>query len=152
MPMPDLRRLLPVAVAFAVAGCCCGPVDASSRPAGVYVLTSVAGTPLPAPANPPGTAPVTAVADTLVLRADSTGSEHFVGRTGGPGTASDVSRMTELSWHRTAGEVQITYVCPPNADCVAGPHLKAAETSDTSLVVSYSIATRTPLQYRRVGP
>ena len=46
--------------------------------------------------------------------------------------------------------IEITYICPPNADCIAGPHL-VGERSGNSLVLAWPASSKPASVYKRIG-
>jgi len=134
-----IGTLLAAAVAFFAIGCGDDAL-APFQVAGTYVLQSVNGVALPAPAGYPGPAdgPITVIADTLRLTADGHGSivrvEDYPAT---DGTAERVVHENEFSFQTIGHILVITYDCPPNALalCVPGPHM-TAEPSGSGLVVT----------------
>jgi hypothetical protein len=118
--------VLSLAVLLAV-GCDSDPL-APSDVAGTYVLLSIGGNPLPAPAGYQGPAdgPITVIADTLRLAADGSGSLVRVEETN-PDEQSRYRLETVLHYETTEGGIAITFDCPPEALmlCIAGPHMTA---------------------------
>lgn len=118
--------VLSLAVLLAV-GCDSDPL-APSDVAGTYVLLSIGGNPLPAPAGYQGPAdgPITVIADTLRLAADGSGSLVRVEETN-PDEQSRYRLETALHYETTEGGIAITFDCPPEALmlCIAGPHMTA---------------------------
>ncbi|HEY9427598.1 MAG TPA: hypothetical protein VIR34_10630 [Gemmatimonadaceae bacterium] len=101
---------------------------APSAVAGTYVLLSIDGNPLPAPAGYQGPADgsITVIADTLRLAADGSGSLVRVEQTS-PDEQSRYRTETALHYQTTEGGIAITFDCPPEALmlCIAGPHMAA---------------------------
>ena len=107
--------------------------------AGTYVLLSINGDPLPAPAGYQGPADgsVTVIADTLRLAADGSGSLVRVEETSSD--AQSRYRYEEpLHYGTTEGGIAITLDCPANAlmQCIAGPHMTARR-ADTGLIATW---------------
>lgn len=118
--------IVSIAAVFAL-GCDSEPI-APSNVAGTYVLLSINGNALPAPAGYQGPADgsVVVVADTLRLAADGSGSLVRVEKAGsGDGTATRLE--TPLSFKTAEGGIAIAFDCPSNALmlCIAGPHMTA---------------------------
>jgi hypothetical protein len=108
-------------------GCDSDPI-APSDVAGTYVLLSLNGEALPAPAGYQGPADelVIVTADTLRLAADGSGSVVRVEKPGS-GDGAETRSETPLHYETTEGGIAITFDCPPEALmlCIAGPHITA---------------------------
>jgi hypothetical protein len=130
---------------------------------GEYVLTRVAGDPLPTLIfDQPGASP-SVVADTLRLRADGTGSRMrlvlFPGisavvgvrATTGSGVDTTIVKLTSvaatnLTFEVVGNALAITYVCPINADCAPPPHAVALRTP-VGLTVTREGTARVPEEF-----
>jgi hypothetical protein len=135
-----------------VTGC---SLTGPDREEGQYVLTSLQGEPLPTTAGEFGSVRVVAIADTIVLRDDGTGVRMSVGdyyeMIGGVPTAAPPNRVrssTELTWSSALGRFQATFYCPPNADCIAGPHMLGTFRDD-GLVLDTDLGREGPASYDR---
>ncbi len=133
MENASLGRTTGALIALAASGlatACEGP----TRPlevSGTYVLRQIAGEPLPAIIARDSGSALLLLADTLRLEA---GGRGLVARStmlvsihapaDGPFRAE-----SPLVYRVSGSRIEITYVCPPNASCVAGPHLIARRTS-----------------------
>lgn len=155
MPHRAARPRAALAAAALAAGLAPAACDDPVRPgdlAGVYVLQSVAGDALPTVAyTTPGFA-ARVLADTLRLAADGTGSEarRAVNDPPAPDAGTPYATLSAFTYAVVGGRVEVTYVCPPNADCVAGPHL-VARLEGGGLVVEQALAQRVPQVYARAG-
>jgi hypothetical protein len=121
----------------------------------VYVLESIAGVKLPAPyfAGPNDNYRV--VADTIAI-----GSSRAL-NPAGKGERRTVYETVNPFERRGSNmafdyiiandKITITFPCPPNADCIAGPHLSGT-IGDGSIVITQSVGTRQPLVFRRLFP
>jgi hypothetical protein len=137
---------------------------------GEYVLTRVAGEPLPTLIFSTDFSP-TVVADTLRLRADGTGSRMRLvvlspGTSRSPrlGFGSELATKatmdsgvdttirltsvaaTNLTFEVVGGLLAITYVCPINADCAPPPHAIGVRTS-VGLTVTREGTARVPEEF-----
>ena len=134
-------------------GCGAEPL-APSAVAGTYVLLSINGDPLPAPAGYQGPAdgPVPVIADTLRLAADGSGGLVRVQHTYDH-DPSWIDRLeSTLHYETTEGGIAMTLDCSPNALmlCVAGPHM-TARLSPSGLIVTRPIdGPQEELVYARV--
>ncbi|HEX7241140.1 MAG TPA: hypothetical protein VF263_12780 [Longimicrobiaceae bacterium] len=147
-----MKRAATLLAALCVAAAAC---DSPLRPGeveGSYVLTSVGGAPLPAVLLDDENFRVHVLASTLRLERGGEGTEWIVQRTllrasGGPETTrSDVRR---LGYRLNDGRVEITYACPPDATCLAGPHARASLTADG--LVLRATGYPSEMTFRRVG-
>jgi hypothetical protein len=130
---------------------CGSPTDADLL-AGTYVLRGIAGEPLPALAWETEYTAVHILADTLHLVPGGRGEvrrtvevHSFV-----PQPSQQVSSMrSELGIRLHRGRLELTHVCPPNANCVAGPHLIGQLTAE-GLTFDTGDGIRVPLVYERI--
>ncbi len=117
-----------LSLAALLATACSDDLLAPSEVAGTYVLLSINGNALPAPAGYEGPADgsVIVIADTLRLAADGSGSLVRVEQPG-PDPSSVVRHESPLHFETTEGGLAVTFDCPPDALmlCIAGPHLTA---------------------------
>jgi hypothetical protein len=124
--------LLPILAALAPAGC-----DLPLSPSvvvGTYVLASVNDAPLPALALENEWGTVIILADTLRLHSDRRGEGITIQR-----EERHYQNGLEISTNklqRTFGfilkdrRIEIHFSCPPNAICIAGPHLAGHPTAE----------------------
>jgi hypothetical protein len=148
-----VATVLALSLAALLATACSDEPLAPSAVAGTYVLLSINGNPLPAPAGYEGPADgsVIVIADTLRLAADESGSLVRVEQPG-PDPSSVVRHESPLHYKTTEDGVALTFECPPEALmlCVAGPHL-TARLSASGLTAIRPLGTRQEnLVYSRV--
>jgi hypothetical protein len=128
-----------------------GPDDV----AGAYVLELVGDAPLPAEVFRDGSGIVRVVADTLRLRENGRGtlvSVRVIDPTASAPTVPTPSRLeTALTFRVVDERIEMAFVCPPNASCVAGPHLIARRRAQGLVVEAPSLADE-PLSYRQLDP
>ena len=140
-----MRRVFLAATIVAAIAC-----DTQVAPLGrdYYALQSVAGVPLPAPyaTNPYYNGLL--VADSIMFRDDGTGSRFATYQE--ENSTSRYSTVESFHWSRNDNRISITFVCPPTASCIAGPHLKGV-IDETSMTITESVVMRHPLVYRRSG-
>lgn len=128
-----------------VAGCSNGTEPLKGD---VYVLSSIAGVAVPAPYTKTPSANGLIIADTLAFDDEGFGTRRTYYE-GANGPTDRHSSETRFSYVRNGDAVSITFVCPPNADCIPGPHLVGTFTF-TSLTIDTSISTRVPLVFSRI--
>jgi hypothetical protein len=118
---------------------------------GEYVLTRVAGEPLPTRIfDQPGASP-TVVADTLRLRADGTGSRMRLVLLPGVSAVDTTVRLTsvagtELTFEVAGDAIAISYACPFNANCAPPPHAVALRTP-VGLTITREGTARVPEEF-----
>jgi hypothetical protein len=149
---PATRALVAAAALVGVAATACGDVLVPGDVAGRYALREIDGTPLPAVSFSSAEVTRRVHADTIRLGADGRGMEVSVVETTFAGGARHGPQRTEtqLGYRIVGGRVEISYACPPNANCVAGPHL-IARYRDGALDVVYGFGDRAPVVFARVG-
>ncbi len=131
--------------------CDLAPLDSTLPLPGTYVLESLDGGALPALVHENASARVYALADTLHLRADRTGSKVHVQRVFGPGYPPEGSISIferRLSYHRQGGRIEITHECGPNEFCAPPPHWVGQRTPEGIRLG----LTSAGWVYRRIGP
>ena len=140
--MRHLRLALALAL---VLGC---SKDQSPLGRDFYALQTVAGVALPAPyaTNPSYNGLL--VADSLAFRQGGTGLRHWVYQE--EGSTQRVALEEDFNWTREGNSIAITFVCPPMALCIAGPHL-VGTIDEVTLTITQSVVTRQPLVYQRSG-
>jgi hypothetical protein len=139
-------RHLRLAIAIAAALSC--TKDQSPLGRDYYALQSVAGIALPAPYAQSTIYNGLLVADSIAFRADNTGLRHWVYQDENSTERHTVD--TDFTWTRSGNDLTITFVCPPLALCIAGPHL-VGTIDEVSIVITDSKVTRQPLIYQRSG-
>ena len=115
----------------------------------VYILESISGIPLPAPWTPNPELNLRIIADTIAFTTETTGER----RTLLEASAAGETRLARATFTYTSDgdRVAISHPCPPNASCIAPPHLIGTLTS-ASFVVTTSKISRQPLVFRRLFP
>ena len=143
-----LRSALPFVVLAVVA---CSDTTGPDHFAGSYRLERYEGAALPAVTYQAGTTSVTILRQSLMLGEEGTGVATSTTRVVDPTTpqGSENTFSSLLRFEVRGGKIEITYVCPPDADCIAGPHL-VGERVDGSLVLSPPASSRPASIYRRV--
>jgi hypothetical protein len=123
-------------------------------PAGIYVLRSVAGTPLPAVVVSHESYRAVMTSDTMFLHADGTGGIASVKRVtedepAGERTMREQASFTyALSGDRLTAEIP----CGPLMSCLMPPHYAGALSAD-ALELDLALNYRVPLRYAKVaGP
>lgn len=147
-PMRRSRISLALPALLALfAGCDSNPLE-PGEVAAEWVLESVNGSALPAsPWATPGFLS-SILADTLRLQDDRRGTHVRVTRTDYPDPRPDeVFASTSTLGYRLRGDVvEMTYACPPNALCTAGPHTFGRLEGEALVVTEGEIEFR----YRRL--
>lgn len=124
MRRPRIFLAIPTLLALLAAGCDSSPLE-PGEVAAEYLLESVNGSPLPAVTW--NSEPVShhLLSETLRLRANGEGTHTRVVRVdwADPAKADEVSGgISDLTYSVRGERIEITYFCPPNALCAAGPH------------------------------
>ena len=114
-----------------------------------YILESIAGVALPAPYFNGPNDPYRIVADTIALQGGGGGLRRTVYEKGTPSDREAVE--TDFSYTLQGASIAIYFSCPPNADCIAGPHLSGTMT-DATLNITNALGGLVPLAYRRRFP
>jgi hypothetical protein len=141
-----MRRLLPALGLALAAACSTEPALPLGRD--YYALESVAGVALPAPYAPNPSYNGLLVADSIMFREDGTGHRQAVYQEENSTTRFNSSEA--LNWTRSGNRIEVTFVCPPTASCIAGPHL-VGTLDGTTITMTESVVMRHPLVYRRSG-
>jgi hypothetical protein len=144
------------AILIALALACNGDLGPGTLSSDTYVLQEVDGDPVPAVLYSNEFVEFYVVSDTIRLRPDGTGTISGVRsamplQPGIPGGQDPTWGTADIRFRRVLRGIEIDYVCPANADCVAPPHLFAVERGDR-LEVSWapSLLGRSPMIYREV--
>lgn len=128
----------------AVAGCGNGVAPLTGD---IYILQSIAGVPLPAPyVNAPDGSKI--VADSIALDGNGRGTR----RTTYDGPSINSRQFTDLTYVQSGNHVDIYFPCPPNADCIPGPHLSGTITSASLTIDQSTVYSLKPLIYARLYP
>ena len=128
----------------------CSESTAPALTGDVYVLGSIAGVSLPAPYTASPSANGRIIADTMAFRADGTGTRRT--RYEGANGESDVhSQEANFTYTKTGDQVEVWFACPPNADCIPGPHFTGTLTNAT-WTVETAVGFRVPMVFNRLFP
>jgi hypothetical protein len=144
---------LPVLLALALA--CSGDLGPGTISSDTLVLQEVDGDPLPTVLASNEDYEIHVLSDTLRLRADGTGTISGVlsAEPLRPGLPAQEPTWgtADIRYRRLLRGMEIDYVCPPNASCVAPPHLIAVERGDRLEVAwAPSLNGRSPMIYTAV--
>jgi hypothetical protein len=116
----------------------------------IYVLGSIAGVSLPAPYTASPSVNGRIIADTMAFASDGRGTRRT--RYEGANGPSDVhSEEATFTYTKTGDHVEVWFACPPNADCIAGPHLTGTLINAT-WTVETAVAFRVPMIFFRLFP
>ena len=149
--MRDRIRFLSLFLWAGVAAACTEPLG-PDRVAGTYALQVVAGEALPAVVYSSSDLVVRVFADTLDLSNDGTGTQVRTAEYQYPTGAfpTDTVRWdTPFSFRIVEERIEIVFVCPWDADCVAPPHVIAYRTFG-GLRASWALGERVPQDYVRL--
>jgi len=145
-------RAVAMALLLPVLGC--GDPLSPADVTGTYVLQRVADRPLPTELFRNDDVIVRVFADTIRLRADGSASIASVTESesmfDGSILQSSPAEEGRFYFRVVGGRVEITYICPPNASCVDGPHLLARRDGDGLLVETRSSVVP-PRFYARIA-
>jgi hypothetical protein len=120
-----VNRLIRGAFGLACAMAACGEATGPGAVKGEYVLESIDADRLPATITYTPDASAEVRADTLWLDDDGTGRQSRRQRSVyGNASQEDQFEML-LTFPVNDGVIKISYVCPPNASCIEGPHAYA---------------------------
>ena len=144
------QRLVRSVIALLSMAACSDPTG-PGRFAGGYRLDRYEGMPLPAITYQSGATSATILQQSLMLGEEGTGvagwTMRFVDPIAPAGTENTFSQA--LRFEVRNGMIEITFVCPPNADCIAGPHLVGGRV-DGGLALSPPASSKPASIYRRV--
>ncbi|HJU65579.1 MAG TPA: hypothetical protein VJ596_07870 [Gemmatimonadaceae bacterium] len=117
-----------------------------------YLLRTIAGEGLPAVIARTENFTVRVISGTLHLSPDGKGIVSTVREVEGPGESSPTrTRSTSaVSWVRTSDRIELIFTCPPNASCVAPPHL-VGRVDGQRLVFEIAFNEPVPQVYERVS-
>ena len=120
------------ALAFATGLGCTNDSTGPDRFAGTYDLVRYEGVPLPAVLSRSSSTSVSLVTQRLLLGDAGTGvmATSVLEVNARTLLGSPLSYSSGLTYVLVGGKIAITFVCPPTADCVAGPHLVGERTGD----------------------
>jgi hypothetical protein len=114
----------------------------------LFVLQSIDGIPLPAPYAEDRLVPFRVLADTIALLTSTSGERRARVEIDNIGTTR-FSREA-FDYVRNGDRMEISFRCPPDADCIRPPHLAGTVTTEAYLV-DMSVISRSPLLYRHMG-
>lgn len=118
--------------AAAVAAACESPFS-PGPPAATYVLAAPAGDTLPVVLWTHEGHTLSVLADTIRLRSDGSGVHVRLQRlqpANSETTASPSSTRAPFAYRIVGERIEISYPCPPNANCIAPPHEIGRVTED----------------------
>jgi hypothetical protein len=130
----------------------CGSPTDSNPLAGTFVLRTIAGEALPALAWETEYTAIHIIADTLLIPPRGRAEERRTAEVHSsvPHHSQKVhTTSSEIGIRLAAGRLELSYVCPPNANCVAGPHL-IGRLTDVGLTFETASGMRVPLVYERI--
>ena len=146
------RRAAAIVLLLPIVGC-----DSPLSPtdlAGTYVLQRIAANPLPAELYRNEDVAVRVIADTIRLRADGTastaGATELEWLRDGAASREQSSSESAAHFRIVDGRIEITWICPINANCAEGPHLIARRDGD-GLRVEHVLGANGPLFYTRIA-
>ena len=156
MPIASSIRLAAGAVALLLGAAAlgCGDPLRPADVAGAYALVRVESEALPAVLYSNEYVRVRVLADTLRLNADGSGTRIGLRDVEplqqGVAPAGETRVEGEFRFWTANGRVEVDFICPPNANCVAPPHLVARPVPG-GLRVDFDLGARVPLFYARVA-
>jgi hypothetical protein len=118
-------------------------------------LSAIAAAPLPAVLVSNEFQRVHVISEIIELRPDGTGTRSTVREVEQlnrePATArTRISTEHELDYHVVRGQIRFAFECPPNAGCVAPPHLLGRATAN-GLRLTYPTQADVPLHFIRIS-
>jgi hypothetical protein len=151
-PAPFRTHLVPL---LCLVSGCGSSSDPNPTASSTYVLTRVSGDALPTVLASNEVGNIRVYADTILLAGDGTGSSRttteFIPTA--PGIPNDGPETFTSHLHYRIGlhRVEISFDCPPGADCVGGPHL-VGELREDGLELQWGpmMNGREPMEYVRV--
>jgi len=145
-----VRAVFLVVFAAVAAQSCSEPSGPDGLP-GIYRLARFEGRELPAVMNQSSAGTVFIVSQRVILGDDGKGGTLTEGRSidDAHPQGSDFSYAQELSYVVRGGRIEITFICPPNADCIVGPHL-VGEQIVGGLALGPPASSRPASTYKRV--
>ena len=145
------RRAAAIGLLLPILGC--GSPLSPTDVAGTYVLQRIATDPLPAELFRNEDVAVRVIADTIRLRADGTastaGATELEWLHDGAAPRERSSSESAAHFRIVDGHIEVTWICPINANCVEGPHLIARRDGD-GLRVEHVYQASGPLFYTRI--
>jgi hypothetical protein len=144
-----VRTFLPALFAALAAAGCESSTLSPEEVQGTFVLETLAGNPVPLPLFGTGSETHFLVADTMRLGPGGAGTQVRVVRVDFDDPARpDVEQVsTSTFYYRVRfGRMEIGYACPPNANCLPGPHGIGTHEGDALVLGSGDSV----LRYRRI--
>jgi hypothetical protein len=148
------RFVRAVKVAFAASAAltvACGDSSGPEDYQGRYRLERYEGAPLPAVTFQSSSGTSFIVSEQIMLGDNGKGLRTSVGRTvdAAHPQGDDFSYSRELGYTVRNGQIAITLICPPNADCIAGPHLVGERKGD-ELILAWPASAKPASTYKRI--
>ncbi len=146
-------RLRVLIFLFALPALACESSLSPEAIAGTYVLRRVDGDPLPAILYVSDHSRVRVLSDTLAFRADGQGTRATLLEIEPLNSErpNEPSAMgTTFNFRIVGTSIEVAFYCPPNANCVAPPHLVLRRT-DGGLIAVSALGMRTPLAYEQTA-
>jgi hypothetical protein len=146
-----IRTVVTAAVtALAAATLACGNSTGPGAFAGRYDLQRYQGLPLPAISNQSEFGTVFVVSERLTLDDDGNGLMVSTGRSvdAAHPNGDNFSYARAFGYIVLNSQIAITFACPPNADCIAGPHLVGERVAD-GLALTPPASSRPASFYKR---
>ena len=122
---------------------CDSPTEVVLGP--TYVMRSIANDPLPAPWAPNDAVSGRILGSSMMISDDGKGL-WFATYEGEGGQT--YHQDSGFAYTRDGNDIAITLTCPPNASCIAGPHLVGRILED-GLRITTSNVIRTPVVFER---
>lgn len=147
----SLVRAVFLVVFAAVASQSCSEPSGPDGLPGAYRLERFEGRALPAVMNQSSAGTVFIVSQRVILGDDGKGGTITEGRSVDDAhpQGSDFSYAQALSYVVRGSRIEITFICPPNADCIAGPHL-VGERIVGGLALAAPVSSRPASTYNRI--
>lgn len=152
--MQYVARFVLLSIALgAAASCDDSPVSPVSGPGELFVLRTIDGDALPAPAVVTDGYALELVADSLLLRPDGTGREVRVGRQTSSGVTEQVREIVDFEYTRVGDSIAVTVPCNDglvgSASCIAPPHYAGRRTPD-GISFDFWVGFQTPMVFELV--
>jgi len=145
-----VRAAFLVVFAAVAAQSCSEPSGPDGLP-GIYRLERFEGRELPAVVNQSSAGTAFIVSQRVILGDNGQGGTITEGRSvdDAHSQGSDFSYAQALSYVERGARIEITFTCPPNADCIAGPHL-VGEQIVGGLALGPPASSRPASMFRRI--
>ena len=147
----SLVRSVFLVIFAAVAVQACSDASGPDGLPGTYRLERFEARELPAVTNQSSAGTVFIVSQRVILGDEGKGGTITEGRSVDDAhpQGSDFSYAQALSYVVRGARIEITFICPPNADCIAGPHL-VGEQIDSGLALGPPASSRPASTYKRI--